>query len=227
VVTPGPESSASSVQRSVSAPTLIAAPAPGTVYPLELQPYVIEWHDRLFRDVGVFRSYLLGLGVDWSAFLDRHPAVVKNAGLLAVAWDGRQFYDQASLQGELRRKGISYRRWAQNHPLAAAILAGQPVQTTQRVLATQREKRVLITWGGVDFTSANGLRIYVARSGSDWNDFLGKHPTVATRLGLAAVEWGGKRYYTARSLELRLRATGSTLARWKREHPGFVEKLVP
>ena len=72
---------------------MIAAPARGTVAPLGLKEYVVEWDRSLFRDVGVFRSYLIGLGVEWSGFLDRHPAVVQNAGLLAVVWNGAQFYD--------------------------------------------------------------------------------------------------------------------------------------
>jgi len=208
-------------------PTLIAAPARGTVASLGLQEYVVEWDGRLFRDVGVFRSYLIGLGVEWSAFLDRHPAVVENAGLLAVLWNGKQFYDQASLRRELRSKGVSYQRWSLNHPHAATILAGLPVQSAQHVLATVRETRPLIRWSGIDFMTATGLRLHLARRGIVWNDFLVGHSAVAQRLGLAAVDWSGMRFYTTSSLERWLLTRGLTLASWAREHPGFAEKLAP
>jgi len=85
---------------------------------------VIEWNDQQFRDVGDLRLHLIGLGVDWSVFLKRHPAVVEQAGLLAVVWDDEQFYDQASLTRKLSQQGVSYEGWAENHPSAAAILAG-------------------------------------------------------------------------------------------------------
>ena len=214
---------------SISAtPTLIPAPAPGTIVPLEAQPYVIEWDDRLFDDVGTFRSYLMRhRGVDWSAFLDRHPAVVDNSGLLAVEWDGEKFYDQASLARALGEQGVSYQRWAANHPLGREILAGQPVHTTQHVTAVVRNKAVVVRWSGISFTSSNGLRMHLARRGSDWNVFLLGHPAVAQRLGLASVSVGGARFYTATALKRWLVAGGSTLAAWERAHPGFVEKLAP
>jgi len=211
---------------SSSAPTLIPAPAPGTVVLLEPQAYVIEWDDRLFRDVGDFRSYLIDLGIDWSAFLDRHPAVVENAGLIAVEWDGGQFYDQASLTRRLRVLGVSYQRWAGNHPRAAAILSGEGVQTTQRTAARVREKRVAIMWGGIGFTSANGLRIHLVRSGTDWNAFLVGHPVAAQRLGLTSVAWNGRRFYTRTALSQWLAAHRSTLAKWESAHPGFAEELL-
>ena len=78
----------------------------------------------MFQSAGELRAYVLGLGVDWSVFLERHPALVEQLGLPAVEWDGELFYDQASLTRRLSEHGTSYRRWATNHPLAAAILAG-------------------------------------------------------------------------------------------------------
>jgi hypothetical protein len=205
---------------------LIPAPAPGSIAPLESQPYVIEWDDRLFRDVGTFRAYLIGRGVEWSAFLEQHPAVVANAALHAVEWDGESFYDQASLSRKLSERGVSYRQWAMGHPQAAAILAGQPVQTNQRLTATVREKRALVTWSGIAFTSARGLRMHLTRRGGDWNRFLVNHPAVAQRLGLASVIWEGERFYTRTALARWLVAHDSTLSKWKRAHPGFVETLV-
>jgi hypothetical protein len=205
---------------------LIEAPAAGTLAPLELQPYVIEWSDRLFRTVGDFRSYLIGLGVDWSAFLEQHPAVVEQGGLIAIEWDGELFYDQASLTRKLGEQGVSYQRWAENHPTAAAVLSGQPV-SNQRTTAKVRAKRVAINWSGIGFTSANGLRMYLGRQGTDWNVFLVGHPSAAKRLGLASVQWNGERFYTRTALSRWLVAHRSTLVKWDTAHPGFADKLVP
>ena len=147
------------------APAPAAAPAPA-VTPEPTTPadnaaptrqYMIEWGGRLFSTAGSFRSYLLGLGVDWPEFLKRHPAAVEQTGLISVQWDGEHFYDQASLVSQLDKQGISYRSWAEDHPRAASVLAGRPVASAQRAPRVLQTK-VAITWSGVAFTTADGLR---------------------------------------------------------------------
>jgi hypothetical protein len=129
--------------------------------------YAIEWDNRLFSTVGVFRSYLLGLGVDWSSFIAKHPAVVTQTGLPFIKWDGKQIYDQASLTRVLSRDGVAYRSWAGKHPRAATLLAGRPVATAQRTTARVVQKKVAITWAGIGFTNADGLRSYIVRQKLD------------------------------------------------------------
>jgi hypothetical protein len=199
---------------------------PATPVILETKTYAIEWDNRLFSTTGVFRSYLTGLGVNWSAFIKTHPAVASQTGLPYIKWDDRQFYDQASLARLLSREGVGYRRWATKHPRAAALLAGQPVTTSQRTTARVLQKKVAITWTGIGFTSAEGLRTHITLRGTDWNTFLVGHPAAAKRLGLAYLTWDGARYYSRKALSRWLVAHHSTLARWDKEHPGIAGKLM-
>jgi hypothetical protein len=191
-----------------------------------VKPYVIEWDGRLFQTMGAFRSYLIGLGTDWSGFLARHPGVADRAGLPFVKWDGLKFYDQASLARRLATRKVSFAKWVGNHPIAGAILAGRPVEGVQRTAAQVLQKPVAITWAGVGFTTANGLRSYVERRGDDWNGFLAKHPAAAQRLALTSVTWEGKRFYTRTALSQWLTEHKGTLARWQEAHPGMAEKLM-
>jgi hypothetical protein len=191
-----------------------------------VKQYVIEWGGRLFSTVGSFRSYLLGLGVDWSDFLERHPAAVEQTGLIFVQWDGEEFYDQASLIDKLKEQGISYKRWAKDHPQAATVMAGRPVASARRAPPVL-EKQVVITWAGIDFTTADGLRTHLARQDIDWNGFLIAHPVVPKRLAVASVQWDGKLFYTRTALSRWLVAHRSTLEKWDSAHPGRSEKLSP
>ena len=206
---------------AASTPTTPAAPTT-----LEVKPYAIEWDGRLFPTMGAFRSYLIGAGTDWSGFLARHPEIAASAGLPFVQWDGRKFYDQASLVRHLAKGKIRYATWASDHPVAAAILAGRPVPGVQRTSAEVLQKPVAITWAGIDFTTAGGLRSYVVRHGADWNGFLVRHPAVALRLSLASVTWEGKRFYTQTALARWLAEHNGTLARWQKAHPGIAETLM-
>lgn len=45
----------------------------------------------------------------------------------AIVWDERVFRSEAQLAGFLRGRGISYERWARNHPDAVAILRPAPI----------------------------------------------------------------------------------------------------
>ena len=177
-----------------------AAFTPATGVTLETKAYAIEWDNRLFSTVGVFRSYLLGLGVDWSSFIAKHPAVVTQTGLPFIKWDGKQIYDQASLTRVLSRDGVAYRSWAGKHPRAATLLAGRPVATAQRTTARVVQKKVAITWAGIGFTNADGLRSYIVRQKLDWNAFLVGHPAAAKRLGLATLTWDGSPFYSRGAL---------------------------
>jgi hypothetical protein len=186
---------------------------------------VIEWSDRLFEDVGEFRAYMIRRGVNWSEFVELHPAVVTRGGLIAVEWDDDEFYDQASLAKKLGENGVSYETWAEAHPQAATVLSGEPVSTPRLATVEPREKRAVIRWSGIGFTSANGLRMHLAERKTDWNAFLVRHPGAARRLVLPSVDWNGLRFYTRTSLAGWLEAHGSDLASWDTAHPGFVEKL--
>ena len=216
------------------APAPAAAPAPA-VTPEPTTPadnaaptrqYMIEWGGRLFSTAGSFRSYLLGLGVDWPEFLKRHPAAVEQTGLISVQWDGEHFYDQASLVSQLDKQGVSYRSWAEDHPRAASVLAGRPVASAQRAPRVLQTK-IAITWSGVAFTTADGLRTYLVRRHIDWNDFLVAHPAVAKRLAVASVQWDGKVFYSRRALSRWLVTHHNTFARWDTTHPGLADKLAP
>ncbi len=207
------------------APTLIPPPAPESVVPLESQPYVIEWSDRLFENAGEFRTYMIDRGVDWSDFVAKHPAVVTQGGLIAVVWDSGEFYDQASLTKRLGEHGVSYGIWAERHPQAAAVLRGKPVSVPRLATVETRERRAVIRWSGIGFTSANGLRIYLREQRIDWNAFLVRHPAAGRRLALPSVDWNGLRFYTRTALSGWLAAHGSNLESWDRAHPGFVDQL--
>ena len=204
---------------------MIPPPAPESVVPLESQPYVIEWSDRLFENAGEFRSYMIGRGIDWSDFVEKHPAVVTQGGLIAVTWDDQDFYDQASLMKRLAEHGVPYEGWAERHPQAATVLNGDPVPVPHLATAETREKRAVIRWSDIGFTSANGLRIYLTEQGIGWNAFLVRHPAAARRLSLASVDWNGLRFYTRTALSGWLAAHGSDLDSWDRAHPGFAEQL--
>ena len=226
---------APSVANGSSSPTGGAAPAapagaalktPPAPTTLEVKPYVIEWDGRLFQTMGAFRSYIIGLGMDWSGFLARHPGVADRGGLPFVQWDGMRFYDQESLTRQLAKRKISFAGWVSNHPIAGAILAGRPVEGVQRTAAQVLQKPVAITWAGVGFTTADGLRSYVERQGEDWNRFLAKHPAAAKRLALASVTWEGKQFYTRSALSRWLTGHKGNLARWQKAHPGMAEKLM-
>ena len=206
-----------------AAPTLTTPAAPAT---LEVKPYVIEWDGRLFQTMGTFRSYLMGIGTDWSGFLRKHPDIAETTGLPFVQWDGKKFYDQASLARKLAKRKNGYREWASKHPFAAASLAGVPVAGAQRTEAQVLQKPVAITWAGVGFTTANGLRSYIMRQGADWNTFLVGHPAAAQRLALASVTWEGKRFYTRAALSRWFTEHHGTLAQWQKAHPGLAEKLM-
>ena len=127
----------------------------------------------------------------------------------------------------LSRDGVAYRSWAGKHPRAATLLAGRPVATAQRTTARVVQKKVAITWAGIGFTNADGLRSYIVRQKLDWNAFLVGHPAAAKRLGLATLTWDGSRFYSREALSRWLVKHHSTLARWNKEHPGIVDKLMP
>jgi hypothetical protein len=199
---------------------------PTAAAPLELAPYAVEWDGRLFRTMGSFRTYLTRQGVNWQGFLLRHPLLAERNALPVVVWNGRKFYDQPSLVEYLGGKA-SYARWAQRHPDAAAILAGRPVAGITRQPAQISQKRPLLVWAGIDFTSASGLRSYVEGQGKDWNRFLVEHPAAARRLSLTSVTWQGASFYTRSALSRWLAERRVALARWTKAHPGVVEKLMP
>ena len=212
----------------VAGKTAVVSPqaTPAAATPIEMKSYVIEWDGRLFPSMGAFRSYVVGLGKDWSGFLARHPGVAARTGLPYVQWDGEKHYDQASLVKHLGREGVSYRRWASEHPEAAATLAGRPVAGAQRTVAEVLQKPVVITWAGVGFTTATGLRSHLARNGRDWNVFLVGHPAAAKRLGLASVTWEGEQFYTRAALSQWLADHKVAFAQWQKTHPGLAEKLM-
>jgi hypothetical protein len=187
---------------------------------------VIEWGGRLFSTSGEFRSYMTGSGVSWATFLGKHPAAAVQMALPYVDWEGNRFYDQASLLRLLSTRGISYRRWAELHPEAAAILAGKPVAGAQRTVAQVLEKPVAIGWDGVGFTSASGLRTYLAHRDIDWESFLARHPVVVQTFKLASVIMDGVTIYTRGALSHWLEAHQGNLAAWTQKHPGAAEKLM-
>ncbi|WP_181813487.1 heparin lyase I family protein [Gaiella occulta] len=223
-----PATPATSPKSAAGATAVPAAPggSEAAVRLLEVKPYVIEWDGRLFPTPGAFRSYLIGLGIDWSAFLERHPAVASRVALPYVSWDGRRFYDQASLARLLAAQRVSYGAWALRHPQAAAILAGQPASSAPRTAAVVLEKRVALTWEGIGFTTAGGLRTFLAQRGIGWDAFLSRHPAVAQRLGLSSVNMGGVQIYTRSALSRWLAAHGGSLAKWVLKHPGAAERLT-
>ena len=206
---------------------LILPSEPETILPLEPDPYVIEWSDRLFESAREFRTYMLRRGVDWPEFVRMHPAIVAQGRLVAVIWDGEEFYDQESLRKRLGEHGVSYRRWAGAHPDAATALSGEPIATPRLAAVSVREKRAVIRWSGISFTSANGLRMHLREHKVDWNAFLVRHPTASRRLGLVSVGWSGHRFYTRAALARWLASRGGSLETWQRVHSGFAEKLVP
>jgi hypothetical protein len=190
--------------------------------------YTVEWNGRLFPTPGAFRSYLIRHGIEWSSFVDQHPAVAEQAALAWVEWGGRRFYDQASLVEALARKDVSYERWAQRHPEASAILAGQPVPTARRTQARLQSKRVPVSWSGIGFTTAAALRTYFGETGRpDWDAFLSNHPDVVKRLDLASVLLDGTPVYTRGALSRWLAAHDNSLERWAQTHPGAAERLMP
>ena len=98
--------------------------------------------------------------------------------------------------------------------------------STPRLAAVEmREKRAVIRWSGIGFTSANGLRMHLAERKTDWNAFLVRHPAAARRLVLSSVDWNGLRFYTRTALSDWLVAHGGDLESWDTAHPGFIEKL--
>jgi hypothetical protein len=145
----------------------------------EGQP-LLEWEGRLFSSAGEFHRYLQVRKVNWTRLLDRHPAVVTALGLPSVKWDGRTFYSQASLRGWLDRSGVSYTSWAKAHPNAAAALSATARASGQTRLLAQ----TLVTWDGIRFTTAAGLRTHLQSQGVDWATFIAGHPAVAQALGL-------------------------------------------
>lgn len=204
---------------------MLTVPTPASTT-LEMRPYVIEWDSRLFPTMGAFRAYLIGRGMDWSDFLARHPGVADRTGLPFVQWDGRRFYDQASLTRHLDTRKIGYRRWARDHPFAATILAGKPVVAANRTVAQVQQKPAVITWASFAFTAPSGLRSYVERRGANWNAFLVKHPAAAQRLALPSVTWKSKRFFTRAALAQWLAEHDGSLGRWEKAHPGLSERLM-
>ena len=190
--------------------------------------YVTEWDGRLFPNAGALRGYLTGRGVVWSEFLARHPAVAKQAGLPSVTWNGRQFFDQASLTHELTRQGLAYRVWAKSHATAAAILAGRAVASVKQQPVTRSlADAAVISWAGVGFTSARGLRTYVTQQGRSWDAFLAEHPAIVGRLHLTSVTMDRTPFFSRGALATWLGAHGSALATWSANHPGVAERLMP
>jgi hypothetical protein len=146
----------------------------------EGQP-LLEWEGRLFTSPRQFRLYVDSRSLSWTRFLDAHPAVVAALGIPAVKWNQRTFYSKASLQLRMERSGVSYAGWAKTHRLAAAQLSGKARVTpsTEQVLA-----RAVVTWDGIGFTTAAGLRSHLRSQGVDWTTFIAVHPAVAKALGL-------------------------------------------
>ena len=194
----------------------------------ELKQYTVEWNGRLFPTAGSFRSYLIRHGVNWSGFVQQHPAVVAQAALPYVEWNSQRFYDQASLVHELALQHVPYERWAQRHPEAAAILAGQPVPTARHTQARMLSKRVPVSWSGIGFTTPEGLRTYFAEHGRPyWDAFLTEHPDVVKRFDLASVVLNGTAIYTRGQLSRWLAAHNSSLDQWELLNPGAAERLMP
>jgi len=152
-------------------------------------PALLEWDGRLFHTAGDFRNHLLARGVDWTAFADTHPAAVSALRIPSVTWGGKAFFTQGSLNRWLARTGVGYRAWAKKHPTARAILAGehgagatQPAKTPSRALAAAP----IVTWDGIEFTKAAGLKDYLAAKKINWNAFLAAHPAIVEKFELGS-----------------------------------------
>jgi hypothetical protein len=57
----------------------------------------------------------------------------------AIVWDERVFRSEAQLARFLRGRGISYERWARNHPDAVAILRPAPIVVAKATTNPKRE----------------------------------------------------------------------------------------
>jgi hypothetical protein len=58
-----------------------------------------------------------------------------------VNWGGESFSSPSDLRSWLRARGLSYRAWAKNHPLAAARLEGRAEPRPARISVTRDEPK--------------------------------------------------------------------------------------
>ena len=188
-------------------------------------PHALEWDGRIFGSAGPLRSYVTARGIDWSLFLSKHPAVTGQAALPSVSWNGKAFYDQASLTRALATLKISYRKWANGHPSAAAVLAGRMVAAVEQKAARTIPTPVII-WNNIGFTNAHGLRVYLTQHNRNVDSFLAAHPTIVTKLKLTSVNLDGTTFYTRKALAGWLTSHHTTLAKWSANHPTAAAKLM-
>ena len=84
------------------------------------EPALLDWDGRLFRSPSDFRRHLTAKGIQWNAFLNTHPGVVKKFALPSVQWENRQFFTRAALSAWLTKHGTSLAAWGARHPAAFA-----------------------------------------------------------------------------------------------------------
>jgi len=84
------------------------------------EPALLDWDGRLFRSPSDFRRHLTAKGIQWNAFLNTHPGVVKKFALPSVQWEDRQFFTRAALSAWLTKHGTSLAAWGARHPAAFA-----------------------------------------------------------------------------------------------------------
>jgi hypothetical protein len=103
-------------RRSLSDSALEGSPTAQTAISL--------WWDGIhFTRWGRLKSHLQSHGVEPSAFLQGHPAIVEMLSVTPVQWDSRQFYVRTSLAAWLDRRGANYGTWVRRHTGAAQRLA--------------------------------------------------------------------------------------------------------
>jgi hypothetical protein len=92
--------------------------------PSGAQTVISLWWDGVhFTRWGNLKAHLQSRGVEPSAFLQGHPAIVEMLSVTPVQWDSRQFYVRTSLAAWLDRRGAKYGTWVQRHSGAALRLA--------------------------------------------------------------------------------------------------------
>jgi hypothetical protein len=85
----------------------------------------------------------------------------------------------------------------------------------------------VVSWAGIGFTNARGLRTYITQQGRGWDAFLREHPAIVRRLNLTSVTMERTQFFSRGALAAWLGGHGSGLATWSANHPGVAERLMP
>jgi hypothetical protein len=184
----------------------------------------VVWDGQLFRSPGTLKRHLDARRVDWTSFLDKHPAVVSVYELPFVRWAGKRFYTQDGLRRQLQAAGADLQAWVRVHAQAWADLAASE-SVPSRTIASVQTGPGRVVWHDRIFLRPSSLRAHLRLGGLGWQRFLERHADVVAAFSLPSVTWDGKAFYTKAALTRWLGERGKSYEAWAAARSELASRL--